>query len=121
MVRRSFGQSRAQAAAATRSATAPSLQTGSCTSTCGSALSGSMRKARTGRLRVTRKRPVLALRMLPDNALPHVLVQLPVCNEGAVALRVAAAACALDWPKDRLTIQLLDDGNAENHAVLAQG
>ena len=48
------------------------------------------------------------------------LVQLPVCNEGAVALRVAAAACALDWPRDRLTIQLLDDGNEDNHAVLAQ-
>jgi len=25
-----------------------------------------------------------------------VLVQLPVCNEGDLALRVAAAACALD-------------------------
>ena len=73
-----------------------------------------------GWLRVTRKRPTLALAHLSENELPHVLVQLPVCNEGAVALRVAAAACALDWPRDRLTIQLLDDGNEENHAVLAQ-
>src|SRR6201996_1353607 len=73
-----------------------------------------------GWLRVTRKRPELALAQTAEHDLPHVLVQLPVCNEGAVALRVAAAACALDWPRDRLTIQLLDDGNEENHAVLAQ-
>ena len=76
--------------------------------------------AMLGWLRVTRKRPVLALAQTPESELPHVLVQLPVCNEGAVALRVAAAACALDWPRDRLTIQLLDDGNEENHAVLAE-
>ena len=73
-----------------------------------------------GWLRVTRSRPHLPLRQLPESDLPHVLVQLPVCNEGAVALRVAAAACALDWPRDRLTIQVLDDGNEDNHAVLAQ-
>ncbi|HEY0265401.1 MAG TPA: glycosyltransferase, partial [Rhizomicrobium sp.] len=73
-----------------------------------------------GWLRLTRKRPVLRLSEMPDSELPHVLVQLPVCNEGAVALRVAAAACAMDWPRDRLTIQLLDDGDAENHAVLTQ-
>ncbi len=73
-----------------------------------------------GWLRLTRKRPALRLAQMPEHELPHVLVQLPVCNEGAVALRVAAAACAMDWPRDRLTIQLLDDGSAENHAVLAE-
>jgi cellulose synthase/poly-beta-1,6-N-acetylglucosamine synthase-like glycosyltransferase len=78
----------------------------------------SIQLAVLGWLRMTRKRPVLALAQMPEQQLPHVLVQLPVCNEGAVALRVAAAACALDWPRDRLTIQLLDDGNEENHAVL---
>jgi cellulose synthase/poly-beta-1,6-N-acetylglucosamine synthase-like glycosyltransferase len=45
---------------------------------------------------------------LPD-ALPHVLVQIPVYNEPLVVERVLAAAGALDWPRDRLTIQLLDD------------
>jgi len=80
----------------------------------------SMQLAMLGWLRVTRKRPDLRKLEMPEAELPHVLVQLPVCNEGAVALRVAAAACALDWPRDRLTIQVLDDGNAENHAVLAQ-
>ena len=80
----------------------------------------SMQLAMLGWLRVTRKRPDLRTLEMPEAELPHVLVQLPVCNEGAVALRVAAAACALDWPHDRLTIQLLDDGNEDNHAVLAE-
>jgi cellulose synthase/poly-beta-1,6-N-acetylglucosamine synthase-like glycosyltransferase len=55
---------------------------------------------------------------LPDEALPHVLVQLPVCDEGPLALRVAAAASRLDWPRDKLEIQLLDDGRVENHEAL---
>src|SRR5471032_25540 len=70
-------------------------------------------------VRLFRPAPKVAMAQLPDSELPHVLVQLPVCNEGELALRVAAAACALDWPKARLTIQLLDDGTEDNHAVLA--
>ncbi len=66
--------------------------------------------------------PARRLRMptLPDDALPRVLVQLPVCDEGALAVRVAAAACRLDWPRDRLEIQLLDDGRAESHEALVR-
>jgi cellulose synthase/poly-beta-1,6-N-acetylglucosamine synthase-like glycosyltransferase len=41
--------------------------------------------------------------------LPGVLVQIPVYNESAVVERALAAAAALDWPRDRLKIQLLDD------------
>ncbi|HZP99505.1 MAG TPA: glycosyltransferase [Reyranella sp.] len=41
--------------------------------------------------------------------LPRVLVQIPVYNEPAVVERALVAAAALDWPRDRLTIQLLDD------------
>ncbi len=41
--------------------------------------------------------------------LPRVLVQIPVFNEPLVVDRVLAAAAALDWPRDKLTIQLLDD------------
>jgi cellulose synthase/poly-beta-1,6-N-acetylglucosamine synthase-like glycosyltransferase len=69
--------------------------------------------------RVFRPARAVAMARLADRELPHVLVQLPVCNEGDLALRVAAAACALDWPPGRLTIQLLDDGTEENHAALA--
>ena len=45
---------------------------------------------------------------LPDD-LPTVLVQIPVFNEPAVVERAVVAAAALDWPRDRLKIQLLDD------------
>src|SRR5690348_17304480 len=48
-------------------------------------------------VRLFRVAPQVPLAQLPDSDLPHVLVQLPVCNEGYLALRVAAAACALDW------------------------
>lgn len=41
--------------------------------------------------------------------LPRVLVQIPVFNEPLVVERAVAAAGALDWPRDRLAIQLLDD------------
>lgn len=45
---------------------------------------------------------------LPED-LPRVLVQIPVYNEPVVVERAVKAAGALDWPRDRLKIQLLDD------------
>ncbi|MGD9882004.1 MAG: glycosyltransferase [Reyranella sp.] len=41
--------------------------------------------------------------------LPHVLVQIPVFNEASVVERALVAAAALDWPREKLSIQLLDD------------
>jgi cellulose synthase/poly-beta-1,6-N-acetylglucosamine synthase-like glycosyltransferase len=40
---------------------------------------------------------------------PTVCVQLPMFNEHAVARRTIEAACALDWPVDRFSVQVLDD------------
>jgi cellulose synthase/poly-beta-1,6-N-acetylglucosamine synthase-like glycosyltransferase len=40
---------------------------------------------------------------------PRVCVQLPMFNEDAVAERVIAAACALQWPRGSLEVQVLDD------------
>lgn len=57
---------------------------------------------------------------LPDEALPNVLVQLPVCDEGPLAVRVAAAAARLDWPLGKLEIQVLDDGRSSEPDELAQ-
>src|SRR5512140_3820037 len=71
-----------------------------------------------GFLRLVRPPQTLRRPVLPDEALPHVLVQLPVRNEGVLAVRVAAAAARLDWPLDKLHIQVLDDGNVENHDEL---
>ncbi|TVQ51308.1 MAG: glycosyltransferase [Phycisphaerales bacterium] len=45
--------------------------------------------------------------------LPHVTVQLPMFNESAVAGRIIDATCALDYPRDRLQIQVLDDSTDE--------
>jgi cellulose synthase/poly-beta-1,6-N-acetylglucosamine synthase-like glycosyltransferase len=47
-------------------------------------------------------------RELPADV-PHVLVQIPVFNEPTVVERALVAAAALDWPRERLSIQLLDD------------
>lgn len=44
-----------------------------------------------------------------DAELPRVLVQLPLFNEGALVERILTAVLALDWPRDRLHIQVLDD------------
>lgn len=45
--------------------------------------------------------------------LPSVTVQLPVYNEKAVIRRLIDAAAALDYPRDRLQIQILDDSTDE--------
>lgn len=62
----------------------------------------------------------VAVPEVADADLPCVLVQLPVCNEGRLALRVVEAAAKLDWPHDRLEIQLLDDGAADAHEALSR-
>ena len=51
--------------------------------------------------------------------LPSVTVQLPIYNEGQVATRVIDAACRLDYPRDRLQIQVLDD-STDRSAEIAQ-
>jgi cellulose synthase/poly-beta-1,6-N-acetylglucosamine synthase-like glycosyltransferase len=49
---------------------------------------------------------------LPAEAeLPRVLIQIPVYNEPQVVERALLSAGGLDWPRDKLTVQLLDDSN----------
>lgn len=48
---------------------------------------------------------------------PTVTVQLPVFNEAAVVQRLIDAACRLDWPRDRLQIQVLDDSTDETTSL----
>ncbi len=43
------------------------------------------------------------------DVVPKVTVQLPVYNEAAVVARLIDAVCALDWPRESLQIQVLDD------------
>ena len=41
--------------------------------------------------------------------LPRVTVQLPMYNEDVVAERIIRASCKIDYPKEKLEIQVLDD------------
>jgi cellulose synthase/poly-beta-1,6-N-acetylglucosamine synthase-like glycosyltransferase len=49
--------------------------------------------------------------------LPRVTVQLPIFNEQYVVDRLLDAVCRLDYPKERLDIQLLDDSSDETVEV----
>ncbi len=52
--------------------------------------------------------------------LPVVTIQLPVYNELYVVNRVIDAICSLDYPKDKLEIQVLDDSTDETTAIIGQ-
>lgn len=58
---------------------------------------------------------LLAAPLASDDHLPDVVVQLPCFNEGAVIGRALRHAAALDWPRERLHIQLLDDSTEPPH------
>ena len=62
-----------------------------------------------------RKRDAAPIPLEAD--LPHVLVQIPVFNEAGMVADALRSAAALDWPKERLHIQLLDDSTDETTAI----
>lgn len=51
--------------------------------------------------------------------LPRVTVQLPIFNERYVVERIIDSVCALDYPRHRLEIQVLDD-STDHTSVIAQ-
>ena len=52
--------------------------------------------------------------------LPRVTVQLPIYNEMYVADRLIDAVCRIDYPRDLLEIQVLDDSTDETTGVAQQ-
>jgi cellulose synthase/poly-beta-1,6-N-acetylglucosamine synthase-like glycosyltransferase len=58
-----------------------------------------------------RNNPQQAAPTVSPEALPTVTVQIPLRNERYVVHRVLDAVAALDWPRDRLEIQVLDDSD----------
>jgi cellulose synthase/poly-beta-1,6-N-acetylglucosamine synthase-like glycosyltransferase len=52
-----------------------------------------------------------------DTGLPMVTVQLPIYNERYVVDRLLRAATGLDYPRDRLEIQLLDDSTDDTREI----
>jgi len=51
---------------------------------------------------------------------PTVCIQLPMFNEHAVASRIIEAAAAIRWPRERLSIQVLDDSTDAATRALVQ-
>ena len=56
---------------------------------------------------------------LPLEVTPGVTVQLPLYNEAYVASRLIDAIAALDYPRERLRIQVLDDSTDETVQLVA--
>jgi cellulose synthase/poly-beta-1,6-N-acetylglucosamine synthase-like glycosyltransferase len=55
---------------------------------------------------------------LPElSPLPRVTIQLPIFNEMYVVDRLVDAVCRIDYPKDLLEIQVLDDSTDETRSV----
>jgi cellulose synthase/poly-beta-1,6-N-acetylglucosamine synthase-like glycosyltransferase len=57
--------------------------------------------------------------LLGLEAAPTMLVQIPIFNEPDSVVGAIEAAAALEWPRDRLTIQILDDSSDETTALAA--
>jgi cellulose synthase/poly-beta-1,6-N-acetylglucosamine synthase-like glycosyltransferase len=69
-------------------------------------------------IRFLRRKKKAAL--APLDSLPIVTVQLPIYNEQYVIGRLIDAVCKLDYPKDKLEIQILDDSNDETIEIVAE-
>ncbi len=58
--------------------------------------------------------------IVPVEELPPVTVQLPIYNERLVVARLIESAVNLNYPRDRLHIQVLDDSTDETTAIAAE-
>jgi cellulose synthase/poly-beta-1,6-N-acetylglucosamine synthase-like glycosyltransferase len=56
--------------------------------------------------------------VLDDDDLPSVTVQLPVYNEAHVVARLIDACARLDYPRDKVCIQVLDDSTDDTTAAI---
>lgn len=60
---------------------------------------------------------LLAGETLCDDELPIITVQLPIFNESTVVIRLLESVAAMDYPTDKLHIQVLDDSTDETAAL----
>lgn len=66
-----------------------------------------------------RRRAKLTSKPVPElNYYPKVTVQLPLYNERFVARRLIDSAARLNWPKDRLEIQVIDDSTDDTRWIV---
>jgi cellulose synthase/poly-beta-1,6-N-acetylglucosamine synthase-like glycosyltransferase len=79
----------------------------------------SVQRVRADRLRAGPVPEPDALLDEPPGAWPVVTVQLPLYNERYVAARLIDAVAGLDYPRDRLEIQVLDDSTDDTAEIVA--
>lgn len=53
----------------------------------------------------------------PEGELPTVTIQLPLYNEATVVSRLLGGVASIDYPRDRLEIQVLDDSSDETRHI----
>src|SRR5919109_578538 len=53
-----------------------------------------------------------------DNCLPVITIQLPIYNERYVAIRLIDAICRIDYTKEKLQIQVLDDSDDDTAQII---
>ncbi len=49
---------------------------------------------------------------------PTITIQLPIYNEKYVAARLVNAVCSMDYPKEKMCIQVLDDSDDDTYDIL---
>ena len=57
------------------------------------------------------------LKVIPLDA-PSITIQLPIYNEKYVATRLVNAVCAMEYPKDKMRIMVIDDSDDETVEIL---
>jgi len=73
-----------------------------------------MHHLRLKRAALAAERALLASQLPADAELPDILVQIPSFNEGGLIRRIAQAIALLDWPRDKLHVQILDDSTDDS-------
>src|SRR4051794_34592488 len=53
-----------------------------------------------------------------STSLPAVTIQLPLYNEKYVAARLIDSVCQIDYPKQKLQIQILDDSDDDSTEMI---
>ena len=51
---------------------------------------------------------------------PHVTIQICTCNEANVIEGTIDAACSVDWPSNKLTVQVLDDSTEDKERLVVR-
>ncbi|CAI9086208.1 glycosyl transferase [Candidatus Methylacidiphilum fumarolicum] len=57
--------------------------------------------------------------ILFTDSCPEVTIQLPIYNEKSVVERLLYAVCAIDYPKEKMEIQIIDDSTDETTAIVS--